>query len=291
LSFLAASVILAALSAHPVDSSGREEREQEIVCTGPLPFSKEELQEALLVRRQHLVGVSVVRVRAEGGRTLVQVGALEREVNLEGRGGEDAARIVAVMALDLAQAGAPFSVSGPPEASVSVSPDAMPAPSNQRRQAFRTGLLLLSPFDQSGLVAHLEPTLDAGWEAVPGFGAYVTAGYRQTNSADVSSSLVLRELPFRAGITLRRRGLELRAGGIARPRFVEGPRSYRAASWGAAVSVVARLTLTSKIVLVLTAGLDLFRTRMVFALNDGAALTTPWLSPWVGVGIAWETAL
>jgi hypothetical protein len=43
--------------------------------------------------------------------------------------------------------------------------------------------------------------------------------------------------------------------------------------------------------LVLAGGVDLFRTRTVFAVNNAPALTTPWLSPWVGAGIAWETAL
>jgi hypothetical protein len=176
-----------------------------------------------------------------------------------------------------------------PLLSASAGPEA--ALSSNRRHAFRAGLLLLGPFDQSGLVAHLEPTLDAGWEVVPGFGAFVTAGYRQASAAGMSSSLLLRELPLRAGLALRKQWLELRAGGIARPRFVEGPRSYRTASWGAAVSVVARLALTSKLALVLAGGVDLFHTRLVFAVNNDAALMTPWLAPWLGAGIAWGTAL
>jgi hypothetical protein len=286
---LTASLFLGVLLAQPAASSAAQERE--IVCTGPLPFSREELREALLPRWHLLGGVSVVRVTAAGGRTFVQVGPVEGQVDLEGRGGEEAARVVAVMALDLAQAGTPFSVSTAPETSVSASVGTAPAPSIKRQHALRAGFLLLSPFDQSGLVAHLEPTLDVGWEFLPGLGAFVTAGYRQASAIDVSSSLVLRELPLRAGVALRRRWLELRAGGIVRPRFVEGPHSYQDLSWGAAVSVVARLALTSKVALVLAGGVDLFRTRTVFAVNNDPALTTPWLGPWVGAGIAWETAL
>lgn len=288
---LTASLFLGVLLAQPAASSPRAEQEREIVCTGPLPFSREELQEALLPRWHLLGGVSVVRVTAEGGRTLVQVGPVEGQVDLEGRGGEEAARIVAVMALDLAQAGTPLSVSATPEASVSASVSPAPAPPIKRQHTLRAGFLLLSPFDQSGLVAHLEPTVDVGGEFVPGFGAFVTAGYRQAGSTDSTGSLVLRELPLRAGVALRRRWLELRAAGVLRPRFVEGPPSYRDASWGAAVSVVARLALTSKLALVLAGGVDLFRTRTVFAVNNHPALTTAWLNPWVGAGIAWETAL
>jgi hypothetical protein len=294
------AVMVGLLFAHPTAWAAPPERqaappERQIICTGPLPFSCEEVQEALLARWHLLGGVSVVRVRAEGERTWVQVGRVEREVNLEGRRGEEAARIVAVIALDLAQAGTPFAVSPPPPSSSEVSVSAAAnreAPSSiARGSALRAGLLLLSPFDQSGLVARLEPTLEAGWEVVHGFGPFVTAGYRQARSADASSSLVLREVPLRAGVALRKRWLELRAGGIARPRFVEGPRSYRTISWGAAFSVAARFALTSHIALVVAAGVDLFRTRMVFAVNDGATLTTPWLVPWGGAGIVWETAL
>jgi hypothetical protein len=288
---LTAPLFLGVLLAQPAASSTRAAREREIVCTGPLPFSRKELQEALLPRWHLLGGDSVVRVTAEGGRTLVQVGSVEGQVDLEGREGEEAARIVAVMALDLAQAGTPLSVSPPPEASVSASASPPPVPSIKRQHALRAGFLLLSPFDQSGLVAHLEPTLDVGWEFVPGFGAFVAAGYRQAASTDAASALVLRELPLRAGLALRRRWLELRGAGTLRPRFVEGPHSYRDASWGAAVSVVARLGLTSKLALVVAGGVDLFRTRTVFAVNNDPALTTAWLSPWVGAGIAWETAL
>ena len=287
---LTASLFLGVLLAQPAVSSRRTGQEREIVCTGPLPFSWEELRDALLPRWHLLGGVSVVRVTAggaEGGRTLVQVGPVEGEVDLEGRGGEEAARIVAVVALDLAQAGTPLLVSTPPEASVSVSASPVPAPSIKHQHTLRAGLLLLSPFDQSGLLAHLEPTVDVGGEFVPGFGAFVTAGYRQA----ATSSLVLRELPLRAGVALRRRWLELRAAGILRPRFVEGPHSYRDVSLGAAVSIVARLALTSKLALMLAGGVDLFRTRTVFAVNNDPSLTTAWLSPWVGAGIAWETSL
>lgn len=287
--YLTASLLVGVLFAQTSGAPARAERE--IVCTGPLPFSKEQMDEALLLRWHLLGSVRVVRVRAEGGRTVVQVGPVEREVTLEGRKGEEAARIVAVMALDLAQAGTPLTVSRPPEASVSAPASPGTTPSTARPRAFRAGLLLLSPFDQSGLVAHLEPTLDTGGEIVPGFGAFLTAGYRQATSADVGSALVLRELPLRAGVALRRRWVELRAGGIARLRFVEGPRSYRTVSWGGAVSVVARFALASKIALVVAGGVDLFRTRLALSVDDGPALTTRWVSSWVGAGIAWEMAL
>ena len=288
---MTATLFLGVLLAQPAISSTRTGQDREVVCTGPLPFSREELRDALLPRWHLLGGISVVRVTAEGGRTLVQVGPVEGEVDLKGRGGEEAARIVAVVALDLAQAGTPLLVPTPPEASVSVSASPVPSPSIERRHTLRAGFLLLSPFDQSGLLAHLEPTVDVGGELVPGFGAFVTAGYRQASATAAASSLVLRELPLRAGVALRRRWLELRAAGILRPRFVEGPHSYREVSLGAAVSLVARWALTSKLALVLAGGVDLFRTRTVFSVNDDPSLTTAWVSPWVGAGIAWETTL
>lgn len=293
MSLLAASLILGALLAQSAAVSARvpPERARKVVCEGPLPFSESELRQALLVRWQHLGDVSVVRVRAEDGRALIQVGATERKVDLDGRVGEEAARVVAVMALDLAQAETPLVVPAPPEVVVAARAEHEITPPPRLHQLVRTGGLVLGPFDQSGLVAHLEPTIDVGWEVVPGLGAFVTAGYRQATSADVGRALVLRELPVRAGIALRRRWLELRAGGVARSRFVEGPRSHRATAWGGAVALAARLALTSNVLLVVTGGLDLFPTRLVFAVDDRTSLTTPWVSPWLGAGLAWELAL
>ena len=95
-----ASLIVGVLLAEP--GALRSGIGGEVVCTGPLPFSADEVQEAL-IPRWHLLGrVPVVGVRAERGRTLVSVGAAEREVDLGGRMGEEAARLVAIIALDLA---------------------------------------------------------------------------------------------------------------------------------------------------------------------------------------------
>jgi len=291
LSLIAASLLVGVLLEEPAGSSSRFDGE--VVCTGPLPFSAEEVQEAL-VARGHLLGrAAVVGVRADRGRTWVRVGPVEREVDLGGRAGEEAARLVAVIALDLAQDGASFSVSRSPPASVaaSASPDSAQSPPSRDHRTFRVGLALLSPFDQSGVIARVEPTVAAAFEVAPGFGAFATAGFRRASGGDASASVVLQELPVRVGAAFRTAWLELRAGGLARSRFVEGPRSYRAVAWGAAVSVATRLSLSTRVALELAGGFDIFRTRMVFAVDEDVALSTPWLSPWVGAGIAWETAL
>ena len=60
---------------------------------------------------------------------------------------------------------------------------------------------------------------------------------------------------------------------------------------GFAGSVAARLALSPRLALELAGGFDIFRTRMVFAVNEDVFLTTPWLSPWLGAGLAWETVL
>ena len=113
MSLLAASLIVGVLLEEPAALSSSFGGE--VVCTGPLPFSADEVQEALRAR-WHLFGrAAVVGVRAEGGRTWVRVGPVEREVNLEGRAGEEAARLVAVIALDLAQDGAPSPVVTSPD--------------------------------------------------------------------------------------------------------------------------------------------------------------------------------
>src|SRR5262245_30244472 len=88
--------------------------ETEIVCGGPLPGSQGAMERALQARRHLFSGAVSVVVRAEGGHTVVRVGSAQREVELGGLAGEDAARMVAVPVLDPAQAESPAAPSAPP---------------------------------------------------------------------------------------------------------------------------------------------------------------------------------
>jgi hypothetical protein len=256
--------------------------EPRIVCAGPLPFSEAEMAEALRARRPLLGSASSVEVRAVEGRTLLRVGAAEREVELGELDGADAARMVAVLALDLAQSDSPVAVASP-------APRPLSRPGDY---AFRAGLSLLSPFGEPGWAAHFEPTLDLALGAAHGFGAFVTAGYRWVAAGTAAGdTLEMRELPLRAGVSYRRHWLELRLGAMVRPRVVEGAGSYRGASFGGVAAAVARRMVTRKLAVVVGAGVDVSRNRTIFSVGHEAVLEAGWLAPWLAAGLAWETAL
>jgi hypothetical protein len=273
------SLVLAALVAQSTDAGARAE--VEIVCSGQLPFSQAEMASALRARRPLLGAVSTVEVRAEeDGRTRVLVGAAQREVEWAGRTGEDAARLVAVLVLDLARAEAPMMVSSRPS----------PPPAASAR-ALRAGLTLQSPFDGDGASAHLEPTLDVAVAVARGFAAFVAAGYRRVSAGTGAGALHLDELPLRAGLGYRRRWLELRLYGLARPYAVAGAGTYQDAMWGGGTSAAVRWPERSRLAVVLSGGLDVSRARMIFSVDQQPVLQTAWLAPWLGAGLTWETSL
>jgi hypothetical protein len=233
---------------------------------------------ALRARRPLLGTISTVEVRAEeDGRTLIRVGSAEREVDWGGRTGEDAARLVAVLVLDLAQAEAPITLSSSP---------ASPVPPDGAR-SLRVGLTLQSPFDGSGTSAHLEPTLDLAVAVVRGFAAFVAAGYRRL----AADSLHMDQLPLRAGLAYSRRWLELRVYGLGRPYILDGAGTYQGTIWGGGASAAGRWPVSPRLAVVLAAGLDVSRTRMLFSIDQQPVLQTAWLAPWLGAGLAWETSL
>jgi hypothetical protein len=153
------------------------------------------------------------------------------------------------------------------------------------------GLTLASPFDQDGVVARLEPTLDVAVDVTRGFAAFVAAGYRRVAAATDAGALDMDEFPLRAGLAYGRRWLELRLCALARPYAVGGAGAYRGVSWGGGVSAAMRWPVRRPLAVVLAAGLDVSRSRTLFSIDQHPVLSTAWVAPWLGAGLAWETAL
>jgi hypothetical protein len=253
-----------------------------VVCSGPLPFSRADLEGALRARQPLLGVLSSVEVRAEdSGRTVVRVGVAERDVDWDGRTGEEAARLVAVLVLDLARADTPMTVSSPPS-----SPSAGGA-----GRAVRLGVTLKSPLDHEGVIARLEPTLDLAVDVRWGVAAFVAAGYRRVSAASDAGALEMDQVPLRAGLAYGRRWLELRLCALARPYAVGGDGTHRGTIWGGGVSAAMRWPVARRLSVVLAAGLDVSRSRMVFSIDQQPVLSTAWTAPWLGAGVAWENAL
>lgn len=258
--------------------SGHEAR---VVCSGDLPFTEAQAQAAFRAR-SHLLGrASSVVVRGEGGRAFVEVDGGRREVDLGAWTGEEAARLVAVLALDLAQ----------PEGPTIATARLPPAPTERALRRVGIAGSLLVPWGQPGLLAHAEPTAEVAAEVAWGVGGFVSAGYRRIEAGEGRAALAMDEIPVRAGVGARRGWFEMRLGGTVRPHTVSGAGSYRGALWGGTASASARWRLASGLALVFSAGLDVFRNRFVFAVGQDTVLSTAWLGPWLGAGLSWEGAL
>jgi len=268
---------LAALVApSPAGAAG----DAQVVCTGPLPFSQAQVEEALRARRPLLGASTRIEVRTGGdGLTLVRVGSAQREVDWGGRSGEEAARLVAVLAEDLAQAADPIVLS------------AAPLPVTPNGRALWLGLTLRSPFDRADLAAHFEPTVDVAVDLAGGFAAFAGAGYRRSAAGAGFSALTMDEVPLRAGAAYRRRWFDVRLGGVARAYSVGGAGSHQGVTWGAAASAALRWALGRRLSLVVAGGLDVLAARAMFSVNQQPVMSTAWVVPWLGAGLGWETAL
>ncbi|HEY8924367.1 MAG TPA: hypothetical protein VIU64_08295, partial [Polyangia bacterium] len=240
----------------------------EVVCAGELPFSQAEAQAAFRAR-SHLLGrASHVVVRGERGRALVEVDGARREVDLGGWAGEEAARLVAVLALDLAAPDGPTIAARAPTSAAPTAPTL--------RRVGGAGSLLV-PWGQPGLLAHAEPTAELDAEVAFGLGPFVSAGYRRIEAGEGTAALRMDEIPIRAGVVARWQWFEARLGGTVRPHIVSGAGSYHGALWGGTASGSARWHLASRWALVFSAGVDVFRNRFVFAVGRDTVLSTAWL--------------
>ena len=258
----------------------------QVVCEGALPFSRGELEGALRPRWR-LLGRPLARpilVREHGdGTVTIDVGAGRREVGLQGQSGEAAARVVALLAVDLLAESA-AGEGGPPQigqAAREVSPGLATTPSRYTASA-----QLLVPFVANGWTPSLEPTLGLGRRVLSHASVGVSAGITQLEAGSGASSLRLREVPVRAGIGYGGSWFEVRLSGVLRPYFVAGPGAHQGVRWGAGVSATAYQQLTTHLALAVSAGLDALQNRTEFRVETQSVLSTQWLIPWFGAGLA-----
>ena len=258
----------------------------QVVCEGQLPFSRRELEGALRPRWR-LLGRPLERpilVREHGdGRVTIDVGAGQREVGLQGQSGEAAARVVALLAVDLLAESA-AAESDPPQiglAAREASPRAGTTPGRYTASA-----QLLVPFVANGWTPSLEPTLGLKRRVLSQASVGLSAGFTSLEAGTGASSLHLREVPVRAGIGYGGSWFEVHLSGVLRPYFVAGPGTHQGVQWGAGVSATAYHQLTTHLALAVSGGLDALYNRAEFRVETQSVLSTQWLVPWFGAGLA-----
>jgi len=232
------------------------------------PFVERELADALRVRIAATGEPVKLTVTATDRGVIVGARGGSRVVELGGRAGADAARLVALAAVDLLfddLASAPSSAPGltavqpardNPSWSIGVIGNA----------AQWTGTLAGATIDVTVPRGAWFAALDVGGGTLVGGGLHLSGGV------------------VRTGIGTRVGWLDLRASATFVPIDVTDGAGDFTILAGAGASARLRIPLPERIELVIAGGADAFATRTEYSVG-GAMIATPWVAPWFGAGI------
>jgi len=256
-------LVLSALAGLPTPAAA----ERAIVVSelgASMPFSESELASALRVRLPSAGATVRLAVTASGDGVVVAARGGSRTVALHGRTGADAARLVALAAIDLVLDDL---------ATAPVVATAAAAPPPQRPAIGFVG----SAAQWSGVLAGA--TLDVALPRGDWFAAIDVGG-----ATLVGGGLHLSGGVVRLGGGARVGWFELRAGATLVPLVVDDGEGDRTVLAGAGSSVRLRVPLGGGVAAVAAAGGDVFATRTQYVLA-GRMIATPLVSPWLGAGI------
>jgi hypothetical protein len=237
----------------------RAERSVQVVADGA-PFSPADLANALRVRLPDQGAAVAVHVQAAGDRVTVAIGDTTRDVELGGRTGPDAARLVALAVVDLALD------------DLAVMPRSEPAPGS----IVTLGLLGSATAWASVLAG---PTADVAIAR----GRWLFA-LDVTGDEHVSGDLGVASAPVHACVGMRLDQLELRGGAVVVPMWVSNGSGDQTTLLGLTASARLRLAITPTVHLVAAVGIDGYATQTVYHLGMGT-ITTPWFAPWLAAGM------
>lgn len=245
---------LAVLAVLASGASARAERAVNVTATGT-PFAADELATALRMRLPDGAPLDVTVLPAGDDHVRVAIGDTTRDLDLGGRSGPDAARLVALEIVDLAL------------------DDLATLPPQPRATPTRFAVDLTG--SASAWVGMLAGgALDVSLAHGRFVGAVeLAAGER------VLGDLHVTALPLRASAGWRAGGLELRGGAVAAPLFVSDGTGDQTVLLGATAS--ARLHAGR---FVFAAGADAFATRTTYQLRM-TTIQTPWIGPWIALGM------
>lgn len=240
----------------------RAERAIVVDIATAAPFNARELTTAIRVRLAAVGAPVRVRVTATGDGVRVEGRGGARVVPLDGMTGAQAARLVALAATNLLLedlATAPGPLGGEPGPPLTI------------------GL--------SGAVAAWDGVLGgASIDVAIPHGAWLTA-LELGVSEVVHGPVQLYAGTLRIAGGLREGWLELRAGVTLAPVIVSVGDGDRTILAGAGVSSRLRMPITARVRTVFAAGVDGFATRTKYESGGMPVTATPWLSPWLAVGV------
>lgn len=280
-----AGLVVAILLCAPAVAGGSPDAEHTV--RAPTEFTDGELAAALAARDTS--GEVRRRCKAtapapDSGRVTVRCAGRARLVELGSRTGMMAARLVAMVALDLVfPEAAALPVSAPAHAMTSQPPDSRPL-------AIRARLL---PGARRGVSSTDAPTLAVEADlavARDGLEIRVGLGWWRTEEEPTLLSAAMSALPVRAGGAIRLAAVELSASAVAAPYRFGYPISITGVLWGGGIGARAVTQVASGLELSVGGGVDLFANRIAIDLEGETVFSTPRLcvSGSVGVGWSWE---
>lgn len=268
-----------------------------------VPFSASELRRAVEPRLRGFSGL--IQVSGDGGDEVrIDVGGRDRRVALSGRSGAAAARLIALVAVDLAWPDPP-QVPGPAARSALVHPRRHPTdapadrPTSPRPAAPAVGLRLLAavatPASVSG--ARSIPLLWLGADArISGpWRAAVAMGYGKAEATDSASAAFF---PVRLGGGWRRGPIAFDLGALwielrgARPLATEPCRQYRSRSLGASADGRYEVPLLGRFTLAIEAGayaLGSVPEEHCAIDADLNVVVRTRTGTWLGIGLGWSS--
>ena len=250
--------------------SAAAERRIEVRADPRAPFTAGDLTDALRVRVAASGRPVRVDVTAVDGGVMVTGPRGSRTIELDGRVGGDAARLVALVAVDLV--------------AEEIEPAPAPAPmvDVQRRAPapaptpVTIGVLGTAAMWSSTLAG---ASIDLALQHGSFVGALELGGGKLTGGElDLVGGIV------RLGGGVRVSHFELRAGATLAPIFVATGTGDQTVLAGGGASLRLRVPIASGVHLVFAGGADAFATRTVYH-EHGMTISTPWLMPWLAAGI------
>ena len=255
-------------------------------CAGELPFTQQELTEALALRvpEQPAVGY-IVEVSARGGNLVeVSLGERRRAVYLGDRRSSAASRWVALAVVDLITQ----------EAAPPLLPQTLPLaprlpPPRLLFLFYPTiGLSLAENpvFASGGLSGSLRLYRGLRWTTDVGYGGSPKAKLHEVE-------VDLQELPLRSGPAwhLQRAPLEIRLSAVAIPYWIRaaaspGETQYVGVVAGGSAALLAYLPLYQRLLAMVALGVDLLATRAEFLVRGQPAFDTARFTAWLSAGLA-----
>ena len=289
------------------------------------PFTADALVAAVRLRLPVTASGAAILVRVTiSAPDLVEVQADDlgrREVRVTGLAPAQAARLAALLIVDLAGSELPAL---PPAEPAGPAPPVAAAISRGERERLATPSIVSSRapvaagpaphgrFFMLGALAGLglgttdagaafAPALEASWDLSrrvadrafrPRLGVIVSAGIDRAAVAlrgpGVDSTLTFTTLPVRLGGVARLGAAELRLGALVRPFLAGGLSDRSGIVWGGWAAAAYQIPLASALRPFAVAGVDLHPGTVAFEQAGQRLLALRALAPWLGVGIAWR---